>query len=286
METNRDDFVIAVRSAFIKKSNQQKFSLLALIVASFILLSLEAVNSNTVNFFRSVVKDIIYRGTFIVKTPSNIINVTSNFITNHYNLYAEHELLKLEIKKFKNIDNEINYLKTENLKLKEVIGQNKIFNGKNIISKVLVDKKSPYLKSIILNKGVNAGFKKGMPVLDGLFLIGRITEVNYLSSRVLLINDLNSKIPVIIAPNGSQAIMSGIGENVAVLDFLPKKHQLEEGNVVYTSGSDGIFEPGIPIGKIVKKEDTNKFFVEFFSELSQLYFVKVIDSSKSEELER
>ena len=99
METNRDDFVIAVRSAFIKKSNQQKFSLLALIIASFVLLSLEAVNSNTVNFFRSAVKDIIYRGTFIVKTPSNIINTTSNFITSHYNLYAEHELLKLVDKK-------------------------------------------------------------------------------------------------------------------------------------------------------------------------------------------
>ena len=286
METNRDDFVIAVRSAFIRKNNQQKFSLLALIIASFVLLSLEAVNSKPINFFRSAIKDIIYRSTFIVHAPSNIINNTSNYITDHYNLYTENELLKSEIKKIKNIDNEISYLKTENLKLKKAIGLNQKINGKNIISKVLVDKKSPYLKSVILNKGINSGFKKGMPVLDGLYLIGRITEVNYLSSRVLLISDLNSKIPVIIEPAGHQAIMSGIGDNIAILDFLPKKHKLEEGNTVYTSGADGVFQPGIPIGKVTWDENENKFFVEFFSELSQLYFVNVIDSNQSWGLEK
>ena len=286
METNRDDFVIAVRSAFIRKNNQQKFSLLALIIASFVLLSLEAVNSKTINFFRSAIKDIIYRSTFIVHAPSNIINNTSNYITDHYNLHTENELLKSEIKKIKNIDNEISYLKTENLKLKKAIGLNQKINGKNIISKVLVDKKSPYLKSVILNKGINSGFKKGMPVLDGLYLIGRITEVNYLSARVLLISDLNSKIPVIIEPEGYQAIMAGTGDNKALLDYLPTKNQVENGNVVYTSGSDGIFNRGIPIGKIQKVDDTDKIFVKFFSELNQLYFVKVIVSSEDVKLGR
>ena len=81
-------------------------------------------------------------------------------------------------------------------------------------------------------------------------MAGRITEVNYLSSRALLISDLNSKIPVIIEPSGSKAIMSGTGKNYAVLDFLPKNQQLENNNIVYTSGSDGIFNAGIPIGKI------------------------------------
>ena len=280
METNRDDFFITVRSAFIKKSTQQKFSLLALIIASIILLSLEANNSNIINIFRSVIKDIIYRGTFVISAPSNAINATSNYIKNHYNLYNKHELLKLKIQKLENINNEINYLKTENLKLKETIEYNKIFEKESTISKILVDEKSPYLKSVILNKGTNSGFKIGMAVLDGLYLIGRITEVNYLSSRVLLIADLNSKIPVIIEPNGYQAIMAGIGENKAILEFLPTKHELVEGNVVYTSGSDGILEPGIPIGKVKKDDDEKIFIVEFFSELDQLYFARVVVSKK------
>ena len=286
METNRDDFVIAVRSAFIKKSTQQKFSLLALIIVSIVLLSLEANNSKTLNFCRTIIKDVIYRSTFIVDTPSNILSTTSNYFKAHYNLYDKHELLKSKVKILENIENEINYLKTENLKLNEAIGQNKIFDRKKIISKVLVDKKGPYLKSVILNKGSNSGFKKGMPVLDGLYLIGRITEVNYLSSRVLLINDLNSKIPVIIEPEGYQAIMAGTGDDKALLDYLPTKNQVENGNVVYTSGSDGIFNRGIPIGKIQTVDDTDKLFVKFFSELNQLYFVKVIVSSEDVKLGR
>ena len=156
----------------------------------------------------------------------------------------------------------------------------------NVSAKVLLDKESPFLKSVIINKGTRSKLKKGMPVLHKNYLIGRVVEVNYLSSRVLLLNDLNSKIPVIIEPTGHQAIMSGIGDNIAILDFLPKKHKLEKGNIVYTSGSDGIFQPGIPIGTVTWDENENKFFVEFFSELNQLYFVNIIDSNQSWELER
>ena len=139
-----------------------------------------------------------------------------------------------------------------------------------------MDKKSPFLKSVILNKGFNSGLKKGMPVLDGPYFVGRITEVNYLSSRALLINDLNSKIPVLIEPMGYQAIMSGTGDKLALLEFLPKNHQLEVGSLVYTSGTGGIFFPGIPIGRVELIE--KKFHIKFFSDLSQLYLVNVITS--------
>ena len=139
-----------------------------------------------------------------------------------------------------------------------------------------MDKESPFLKSVILNKGFKSGLKKGMPGLKGPYFVGRITEVNYLSSRVLLISDLNSKIPVLIEPMGYQAIMSGTGDDLALLDFLPKNHQLEVGNLVYTSGTGGIFFPGIPIGRIELIEE--KFHVKFFSDLSQLYLINVIIS--------
>ena len=132
------------------------------------------------------------------------------------------------------------------------------------------------MKSVILNKGFNAGLKKGMPVLKGPYFVGRITEVNYLSSRVLLISDLNSKIPVLIEPMGYQAIMSGTGDDLGLLDFLPKNHHLEVGNQVYTSGTGGIFFPGIPIGRIELIEE--QLYVKFFSDLNQLYLINVITS--------
>jgi len=276
MVTSRDDFSIAVRSAFLKKGIKQKFSLLALIIASIILLSLESINSISLNFVRSAIKDVIYRTSFIVSIPGDTIRPIFTDIQSYFKIYEQYEIVKSELQQLKNQQNQINYLKIENNKLKKVIDDTDIYNYETITSKVLVDKESPFLKSVILNKGFNSGLKKGMPVLKGPYFVGRITEVNYLSSRVLLISDLNSKIPVLIEPMGYQAIMSGTGNELALLDFLPKNHQLEVGNLVYTSGTGGIFFPGIPIGRIglIKEE----FQVKFFSDLSQLYLVNVIIS--------
>ena len=276
MVTSRDDFSIAVRSAFLKKGNKQKFSLLALIIASVILLSLESINSKSLNFVRSAIKDVIYRTSFIASIPGNTISPMFTTIQSHFKIFEQYEIVKLELQQLKNQQNQIAYLKTENDKLKKVIDDTDIYNYESIISKVLVDKESPFLKSVILNKGFNSGLKKGMPVLKGPYFVGRITEVNYLSSRVLLISDLNSKIPVLIEPMGYQAIMSGTGDDLALLDFLPKNHQLEVGNLVYTSGTGGIFFGGIPIGRVELIEE--KFHVKFFSDLSQLYLINVITS--------
>jgi len=274
--TSRDDFSIAIRSAFLKKGNKQKFSLLALIIASLVLLSLESINSKSLNFVRSAIKDVIYRTSFIVSIPGNTISPMFTTIQSHFKVYEQYELMKLELQQLKNQQNQIAYLKTENDKLKKAIDETDIYNYETIISKVLVDKESPFLKSVILNKGFNSGLKKGMPVLKGPYFVGRITEVNYLSSRVLLISDLNSKIPVLIEPMGYQAIMSGTGGDFALLDFLPKNHQLEVGNLVYTSGTGGVFFSGIPIGRVELVDE--KFQVKFFSDLSQLYLINVITS--------
>ena len=276
MVTSRDDFSIAIRSAFLKKGTKQKFSLLALIIASIILLSFEAINSKSLNFVRSAIKDVIYRTSFILSMPGNSITSVSIKVQNYFEVYEQYEIAKSKLQQLENQKNQINYLKVENDKLKKVIDDTDVYNYESVTTKVLVDKKSPFLKSVILNKGFNSGFKKGMPVLDGPYFVGRITEVNYLSSRTLLISDLNSKIPVLIEPMGYRAIMSGNGEKPALLEFLPKNHQLEVGNLVYTSGTDGIFFPGIPIGRVELIE--KKFHTKFFSDLSQLYLVNVITS--------
>jgi len=276
MVTSRDDFSIAIRSAFLKKGLKQKFSLLALIVASIILLSIEAINSKSLNFIRSSVKDVIYRTSFIASIPNNSISSVFTKIQNYFEVYEEYEIVKSKLQQLENQKNKINYLKIENDKLKKIIDDTDAYSYESVTTKVLVDKKSPFLKSVILNKGFNSGLKKGMPVLDGSYFVGRITEVNHLSSRTLLINDLNSKIPVLIEPMGYQAIMSGNGDKTALLEFLPKNYQLEVGNLVYTSGTGGIFFSGIPIGKVELID--KKFHIKFFSDLNQLYLANVITS--------
>ena len=280
METSRDDFIIAIRSAFLQKGAAQRFSLLVLIIISVILLSFDFYKVKPLNTFRSISKDIIYRGSFIISLPFKSLDRGYKTVKTHFTFYDDYQNLKNELYILKAQQSEIEFLKMQNKELKIVISDILHTNKKNVIAKVILDKQSPFLKSIILNKGTNFNLKKGMAVLHKKNMVGRIVEVNYLSSRVLLVNDLNSKIPVKIQPSGENAIMSGKGNNLASLDFLPKLSTIEEKNIVFTSGSDGVFDDGIPIGKITEIE--GKFYVKFFSDLNQINFVTVINNKKED----
>ena len=137
----------------------------------------------------------------------------------------------------------------------------------------MLDKQSPYLNSFVINVGSNKGIKNGMAALDGKNFIGRIVDVNFFSSRVLLVSDLNSKIPILSEPSANHAILSGRGTNEPTLEYLPENHNIQDGDKIYTSGKEGIFTPGIPIGeaKIVK----NKIKVLLFSDLRQITFINI-----------
>ena len=137
----------------------------------------------------------------------------------------------------------------------------------------MLDKQSPYLNSFIINSGSNKKIKNGMAALDGKNFIGRIVDVNFFSSRVLLVTDLNSKISVLIEPFGHHAILSGRGTNEPTLEYLPENHKVQSGNKVYTSGKEGIFAPGIPIGEVKIRDE--KIFTSLFSEISQIMFVNI-----------
>lgn len=273
METNRDDFIIAIRSAFLKKGYQQKFSLFILIVLSFLLLFLESFQVKPLNPLRYVTRDLIYRTSFIVSIPSKFIKSGMNDVRGHFNMYEDYIKLKQENKILRQMENKVSFLESQNKELNELIDKGALEEDEKILTKVLIDKQSPYLKSVIINKGTESGFKNGLAVKDGIYMIGRIIEVNYLSSRVLLLNDLNSKIPVVIEPNSIQAIMSGSGKDFGNLNYLPKNNKIKDQNIVYTSGAGGIFKAGMPIGKINKKEE--KLLVEFFVDFTQLKYSNV-----------
>ena len=274
MATSRDDFVIAIRSAFLKKGNKQRFSLVALIIFSVVLIVLSRINFPAINYLKIGLNEVVYRVSFIVSLPEQQLNRSLIVINNHLNLYNDHDQLKEKFKslKGKELDNE--YLKFENERLRKIIDEY-IINTDELVAKVLLDKESPFLRSIILNKGSKDKIRIGMAVLDGPYLVGKVVEVNYATSRVLLISDLNSKIPVILEPGDIQSIMSGSGKNKGQIQYFKTENTLNEKKIVFTSGSGGIFKSGIPIGEIISGEE-----IKFFSDLSQLTFVKVVSFNK------
>tara|TARA_Y100000590_G_scaffold364129_1_gene422221 strand:- start:6790 stop:7635 length:846 start_codon:yes stop_codon:yes gene_type:complete len=278
MATSRDDFVIAIRSAFLKKGNQQRFSLIALIFFSIALIALSRFNFPAINYLKISLNEIIYRASFVVSIPEQQIQNVSIALNKHIKLYKDLELTKKKIKQLEYEKYNSNYLKAENKRLRKLIDEY-IIKSDELVAKVLLDKNSPFLKSIIVNKGSKDDVKLGMAVLDNQYLVGKIVEVNYSTSRALLVSDLNSKIPISVEPGNLLSILSGTGKDFGKIQYTQQDFNFQESDIVYTSGSGGIFKSGIPIGKI--KIDNNKNIkVKFFSNLSQITFVKLVSFEK------
>ena len=273
-EMGRDDFVISARSVFLNKGNRQKFSLLTLIIISIIILSLEYFKSGPINQIRMITKDIIIKSSYAASVPFKSISKTYYAVIEHFNMYDEYKMLKTaEIKK-QNLMLENNFFKEENQRLKKLINEKNLYNDEFHITKVLLDQKSPYLRSLLINKGFKHGIKLGAAVRSDSYFVGKIVDSNYLTSRILLISDLNSKIPVIIEPGSISAILSGTGNNeLGEIEYLPENNKIKEGSIVYTSGSDGVISSGIPIGKIILENNLIK--VDYFADFTQMNFVKV-----------
>ena len=284
MEQSRDDFVIAIRSAFLKKGAQQRFSLLGLILFSIIFLILGSYNFKIVDLVKISIKEVVYRSSFIVSGPEKIIATSFNKITDHISHYSNYKTIEEKLGKLEALDLSNQIITLENIKYKKLVDDYFIKNNE-IFAKVLIDKNSPFLRSVVLNKGSKNNIKLGMAVLDGEYLIGKVVEVNFFTSRVLLLSDINSKIPVSISPNDKQAIMSGDGKQNATLQYI-KGVDLENNDkdmMVTTSGAGGLFKSGILIGKIDFTENLSKTLkVSIYKDFTQLKYVKVISFSKEE----
>ncbi len=281
METSRDDFVIAIRSAFLKKGTQQRFSLLSLIFFSIIFLVLGSLNFKAINYVKIIIKEITYRSSFIVSVPENLLKDSYLGIQNHKNLYRENEKNKSELATLKAKDLLNEFIVLENQRLRNIV-DDLLIETNIVFAKVLSDKSSPFLKSVIINKGSKHGINLGMVAMDEEYLIGKVVEVNYLSSRVLLLSDLNSKIPVTIEPNGVLSILSGTGKDHGVIQYSQKYKDISMQSIIYTSGTGGLFKVGIPIGKMKTNSLSDERKVEFFSDFSQLKFVKIFSFIKDE----
>ena len=273
MATGRDDFVIAIRSAFLKKKDKQKFSLLTLIFLSIFVIILSNFNFKAIKIIKSSINEVIFRSSFFISIPENYIKEIKQKFDEHMEMYDDYKKTKIEIEilKQKKIDND--YLKIENEKLRTLIDEK--ITSNQILAKVLIDKNSPFLKSIVLNKGSKDNVKIGMAILDGVYLVGQIIEVNFTNSRALLLSDLNSKIPTVLEPNGIQVVISGTGDNYGIIEHTQREYNKElisSEIIAYTSGLGGLYKPGIPIGKIDKYEIEK---INFFSDFTQLSYVTI-----------
>ena len=274
MASSRDDFVIAIRSAFLKKTTKQKFSLLTLVFLSIFIIFLSSFNFKIINNIKSIINEVVFRSSFIISIPENFIINSYVKITEYSSFYNEFLINKKELDnlKSKEISNEI--IISENNELKELIEEYR-FSSNKILAKVIVDHDSPFLKTIIINKGSFDNIIIGTNIFDKDYLVGRVIEVNYKSSRVLLLSDLNSSVPISITPGNVQAIVIGDGKNSGEIKYIKDNlvDDIQDQSIAYTSGTGSIYKSGIPVG-VVDNVDKN-FSINFYSDFEQIKYVFV-----------
>ena len=274
MASSRDDFIIALRSAFLKKTTKQKFSLLTLVIISISIIFLSSLNFTIVNKTKIFLNEIVYRSSFIVSIPENIIKNSYLGIKEYSNFYKDYDTNKDELENLKSKEISSKIIISENKELKNLIEDYTLSSNK-ILAKVIVDHMSPFLRTIIINKGSSEGLEIGTNIYDRNYLVGRVIEVNYKSSRVLLLSDLNSSVPISITPGNVQAIVVGDGKNSGEIKYIKDNlaKYIEDQSIAYTSGTGSIFKSGIPVGRVSEIE--NRFLINFYSDFEQLKYVFV-----------
>ncbi|MDC1166928.1 rod shape-determining protein MreC [Candidatus Pelagibacter sp.] len=281
MASSRDDFVIALRSAFLKKENKQKFSLFTLLFISILIIILSSLNFKIIKDLKSIISESVYRTSFIVSVPENFLINSYLKVAEYSNFYEDYKKNKEELKNFqsKEILNEI--IISENDELKKLI-EDFAFTRNKILAKVIVDHDSPFLKTLIINKGSKDGLKIGTNIYDKNYLIGRVIETNFKTSRVLLLSDLNSNVPISISPGDVQAIVVGDGTDSGKIKYIKDNliEDIQDQSIAYTSGTGGVFRSGAPVGRVSINQD--EFSINFYSNFSQLKYVFVeIENSNS-----
>lgn len=145
----------------------------------------------------------------------------------------------------------------------------------SVLAHVIGRSGKPYLQTLILDAGRTHGVNAGEAVLDARGLIGRILVAGENTSWVMPLRDMNSRIPVTIAPDNAQAILSGNNTAIPGIETLDPRAKVKPGDVVFTSGDGGLLPPGLPIGTIVVK--SGRYRVALFADASTGSDVEVLD---------
>jgi rod shape-determining protein MreC len=167
-------------------------------------------------------------------------------------------------------------LRSENNRLKSLLNLAPEASASFVTGKVIANSGGTFVRSTLVNAGHIDGVVRGQAAITGEGLAGRVTEVGERASRVLLLTDLNSRVPVVVDGSRERAVLAGDNSDQPRLLYLGQKPSVRVGDRIVTSGHGGIFPPGLPVG-VVASLDNGIVRVEPFVELSRLDYLRIVD---------
>ncbi len=254
----------------------QRFAFVSLIVAAVALMILGKADIVLIERARSLVADAIAPILDAISRPASTINEFTGSVRELANLRAENARLKQENYRLMHWQMVARRLEADNTVLHEqlnvVPGPDPAF----ITARVIGDLGSAFGHSMLLGAGARDGVRKGQAVLSGEVLVGHIAEVGERSSRLLLLTDLNAKIPVVVESSRTRAILTGDNKDRPRLNYITGTASVSVGDRVVTSASGAAFPPGVPIGDVASTAD-GIVRVQPYVRRHELEFVAIVD---------
>lgn len=254
----------------------QRFAYLGLVVAAFGLMMLGKADVVVVERFRAQVTDTVAPLLDAVSRPVATVNDVIAEARELVNLRAENAQLRKERDRLLQWEAAGRRLEAENQALQRLLHFIPHEARGFISARVIADTGGAFAHSLVLNAGADDEVRRGQAVVSGDGLVGRVVSVGARSSRILLLTDLNSRIPVVTEQSRVRAVLAGNNTGRPVLDHLPPNDTVTVGERVVTSGHGGVFPPGLPVGVIVSIGD-NGTVVQPLVATDRLEYVRVVD---------
>lgn len=232
----------------------QRFTFLLLLAAAAGLMLLGKADTVIVERIRVEMTDAVAPVLDALSRPIGVANDVIEHARNIYGLALENRTLREENARLMQWQAVARQLEAENQVLRNLTGFVPEAAASEVTARVIGASGGAYVRSVLIAAGARHGVRKGQAAVAGAGLAGRVTEVGDRSARVLLITDLNSRIPVVIESSRDQAILAGDNSERPRLDYLRANARVSPGDRVVTSGIGGIFPPGIPVGVVVGGE--------------------------------
>lgn len=254
----------------------QRFSFVIMLAAAAGLLLLSLINPELGEKIRTQVTDAF---TPLLSTVAEPVSSTTNAITTLGSLTemrAENERLRAENERLRQYQTAVMRLEAENKGLRDLLNLPLLPEYRLTVGRVIADVGGPFMRNVVVLAGTNHGVRSGLVAVAGGGLAGRVINAGRHSSRVLLINDLNARVPVLLEGSRQRAMLEGNNGPELLLTQLPPETQAKVGDRLITSGVGGIFPPGLPVG-VVSSVNGSDIRVAPIADLGRLELVQILD---------
>jgi rod shape-determining protein MreC len=214
----------------------------------------------------------------VIATPLEGITGIGIWIQEITHLQQENAALKAENAKLLKWQYIAEQLERENEALRKLANYSAPATSSQVAARIIADASGPYVRSALISAGSNQGIEKEQAVINEKGLVGRIVSTGDNVSRVLLITDINSRIPIMAESTGERAILAGDNSENPHLLYLPKDSNIAVGERILTSADGGKFPHGIPVGKVSHIEK-NEMIVDPYVDRHRLHFVNAVQFS-------